>query len=174
MKLLDKKSAQFSEIYSDYYNAVFGAVYTRVGNPADAEDITHEVFLRFFENMDLIENNRRWLFGTLRNVILEHYRTRKPDVNIDDVFQDLALTFVNGFRDIRIIIKDAIESDDNFKDEHDRIIFDLVAVQNCTYETAGKELGYTRNQVKYRYFQIVKNITAYLKQKGIASIEDLL
>ncbi len=174
MKLLDKKSAQFSEIYSDYYSPVFGAVYTKVGNANDAEDITHEIFARFFENMDSIENYRKWLFGAMRNVVLEYYRVKKPDYNIDDVFQDVALTFVNGFRDTRIIINEAFESDENFKDEADRIIFDMIAIQNTTYETAGKRLGFTRNQVKYRYFQMVNRITEYLKQKGIKSLEDLL
>lgn len=174
MKLLDKRSARFSEIYSDHYTAVFGAVYTKVENPADAEDITQEIFTRFFENMEEIENNRKWLFGTLRNVVLEYFRSKNPDIDIDNVFYDAALTFVNGFRDLRIIINEAIESDENFKDEIDRIIFDLVAIRNYTYEEAGKELGFTRNQVKYRYFNIVKNITIYLKQKGISSLEDLL
>lgn len=174
MNLLDKKSSRFSELYSDYYPVVFATIRTKVDNITDAEDITNEVFMRFFENMDEVEDNRKWIFATLRNVVYEYYRKNKPSYDIDTIFQDATLTFVNGFRDTRIIIDDALDNNENYGDEIDRLIFDMIAIQNFTYAQTGKQLGFTRNQVKYRYSLIVKRITEYLGQKGIKSLEDLL
>ena len=175
MAVLERTITEFSEVYSNYYSVVYSAVYTKVGNSEDTEDITQEVFIRYYKKMDEIENSRKWLYGALKLVVLEYYRKKKPaDFDIDEVFSDIALTFVNGFRDTRIIINEAIEEMDNYKDDIDRIIFDLIAVQNFTYKNAGKQLGLTRIQVRYRYGLIVRSIKDSLRKKGIKSLEELL
>lgn len=124
--------------------------------------------------MEEVYNIRAWLFGTIRYVLSEYYRKQKnmpEDLAEAEAGYDIALTFVNGFRDTRIIIDEAIAE---INDERDRNIFDLVAIQNYTYEQAGKELGLTKRQIKYRYGLIVKDVIIFLNKKGIKNIEDLL
>lgn len=110
----------------------------------------------------------------MKNVLYEHYRKVKnmPDELAEaEAMSDVSLTFVNGFRDTRIIIDHAVAA---ITDTTDRSIFDLVAVQNYTYEETGELLGVSRRQVKYRYGLIVRQVLEYLHQKGIRNIEDLL
>lgn len=171
---MSRKRDNFTEDHKRYYPLVFSAVYTKVGNIDDANDICQEVFIRFFEKYDEVQNSRKWLFGTLRHVVFEYYRKKKGDVNIDDVFTDISLTFVNGMRDIRIIISEAIENMDNFNDEDERTLFDLIAVQNYSYSETAKMMGMTKRMVQYRYKRIVDNILDYLKARGIKDFEDLL
>lgn len=168
------KNRKFAESYNDLYPVVFGAVYSKVGNAEDAQDICQELFVRFYEKLETIENHRKWLYGALRLEVMNYYRKRKPDADIDGVFADVGLTFVNGFRDARIIISEALEYDENFEDERERALFDLIAVQNYSYEEAGVQLGWSKRQVRYRYGLIVDRIIAYLQTKGIKSLEDLL
>ena len=94
--------------------------------------------------------------------------------DVEDVLDDAAMTFVNGFRDVRIIIKDAIESMENFGGERDRALFDLVAVNGFTYEEAGAQLGMSVRQARYRYGLAVERILDFLAKKGIKNLEDLL
>lgn len=173
---MQSKRNRLTEIYSDYYPIVYSTIHTKVGNRDDAQDICQEVFIRLFERLDDVDNVRRWLFSALKLVVLEHFRKKKnkDELNVDDVFQDVSLTFVNGFRDARIIINEAIENIDNFSDNKERIIFDLIAVNNFTYQMAAEQLGMTRRQIEYRYGQIVDRIIKYLHSKGIKNIEDLL
>ncbi|HNV46328.1 MAG TPA: sigma-70 family RNA polymerase sigma factor [Spirochaetota bacterium] len=169
------KNREFAEAYNDLYPVVFGAVYSKVGNPEDAQDICQELFVKLYEKLETIENRRKWLYGALRLEVMAYYRKKKPDgVDIDEVFADVGLTFVNGFRDARIVISGAIEHDENFEDERERALFDLVAVQNYSYEQAGMQLGMSKRQVRYRYGLIVERILAYLQKQGIKSLEDLL
>lgn len=173
-KPFNQKDADFTDAYSRYYAVVFGSLYSRTSNFDVAEDLTQEVFIRFYSKMETAVNQRGWLLVTVRNVLFEHYRKveNMPDTLAGaDVFNDVSLTFVNGFRDIRLIIDEAIKALDA---QTDRILFDLVAVQNYTYEEAGTELGLTRRQVKYRYGLIVRSIIEYFNRKGIHKIEDLL
>jgi RNA polymerase sigma-70 factor (ECF subfamily) len=169
------RNRAFAEAYADYYPLVFGAVHSRVGNIEDAEDICQELFIAMYNKLETIENPRKWLYGALKLEVMAYYRKKKPGaVDIDEVFDDVGLTFVNGFRDTRIMIQDAIESMDNFRDETDRILFDLIAVQNYTYEEAGAQVGLAKRQVRYRYGLIVDRMIDYFRKKGINSLEELL
>lgn len=176
MALTEKdKRKVFTEIYSVNYPIVFSAVYVRVGNRDDAKDIAQEVFIRLYQKFEEVENIPRWLFSALKLVVLEYYRRKgRNDVNVDDALNDVAMTFVNGFRDTRIVIKEAIENMGNFIDENEKAIFDLVAVHNFSYRETARELGITRRQVEYRYTQMVERIVKYLAAKGIQSLEELL
>jgi RNA polymerase sigma factor (sigma-70 family) len=173
-KPFNQKDADFTDAYGSYYAIVFGSLYSRTADFHAAEDLTQEVFIRFYSKMDRAVNHRAWLLTAVKHVLFEHYRRVKnspDDIAKAEAFNDVSLTFVNGFRDTRIIIDKAMES---INDETDQTIFDLVAVQNYTYEETGKELGLTKRQVKYRYGLIVRSVLEYLNKHGIHKIEDLL
>jgi len=173
MPLIEKQKLKFTEAYADYYQVVYGTIYSKISNPDDTDDLTQEVFMHFYSRMGEVENTRAWLFGTINNVLMNYYRRKKKfstDEDIENYLGDVSLTFVNGFRDTRIIIDEAVGR----LAEPDRILFDLVAVQNLTYELAGQHLGFSKRQAEYRYSLIVKNIRGFLNERGITNIEELL
>ncbi len=69
--------AAFEAIVEANQSAVFGYLRARLYQPNDAEDMTQEVFLRFyltrakFDSTNLI---RPWLLGIARNLLKEHAR----------------------------------------------------------------------------------------------------
>jgi RNA polymerase sigma-70 factor (ECF subfamily) len=175
MAPFDQKNRKFTEVYSDLYPLVYSITYSRIGNIEDVKDICHEVFIRFFDKYAEVQNPRKWILGTLRNTVMEFYRkNRRDEIDIDELFNDIGLTFVNGFRDTRLIIEEALESDANFTDGRERVLFDLVAVHNFTYKEVGKHLGLTERQVRYKYSELTHRIVHYLIKKGVRNIEDLL
>ncbi|HNV48562.1 MAG TPA: sigma-70 family RNA polymerase sigma factor [Spirochaetota bacterium] len=172
--MLAKLRDRFTETHSQYYPLVFSAVHTKVDNVDDAHDICQEVFIKLYEKFDSVENPRKWLYGALRLAVFEYYRRRDPGTDIDDVFNDVSLTFVNGFRDARIVIAEAMEDMVHFDGEEDKTLFDLIAVHNFSYSQTAKQLGLTKRMVEYRYRRIVESILDALKKKGVGHIEDLL
>ena len=92
--------------------------------------------------------------------------------NIDNIMEDVALTFVNGFRDTRIIISEVLEN--VLSDEEERNLFELIAFHNYSYSETAALLGLTKRKVDYKYNKIAAKISAALKEKGISQIEDLL
>ncbi len=170
-----KKNREFAESYKDYYPIVFSAIYTKTGNIDDTEDLCQEIFSRFYEKLEKIENKRKWINGAIRLELLAYYRDKKrKEVDIDEFFQDVTMTYVNGFRDARIIIKDALDNLEEVCEEHERILFDLIAIRNFTYEDAGTQVGFSKRQVRYIYNQTTKKITDYLYSKGLKSLDELL
>lgn len=174
MALIDKKTRRFIEAYSDFYPVVYSAVFAHVQDPDDAKDICQEIFTRFYDKYDEVENHRGWLFGAARYVILEHFRKNRRKVDIDTVLDDENTGFVNGFRETRLVLKEALENPDNFSDERERILFELVAVHDFTYRDAGRQLGLSERQVRYRYGIITERILRYLGVRGIKRLDDLL
>ena len=176
--LLSKKEREFRRSYSDYYAAVLGALYRRVGNMEDAEDICHELFVSYYHKFDEVRDPRSWLFGAMKFSISNYYRKKSGEdrahVDIDNMEDDINLAFENGARDMRIIINEAIGNDGNYRDEKDRLLFDLIAINGYTYDEAARQLGLTRRQAFYRYQQVTRRIVDYLGRRGISRIEDLL
>jgi RNA polymerase sigma-70 factor, ECF subfamily len=168
----NNKKDKFTELFDEYYHMVFNAVYPKIGNTHDTEDICQEVFIALFNNLDNIDSVKKWLFGTLRNVVYKFYRNRKQVINIDDIFQDISLTFVNGFRDARLLITAAIE--DEINNVEDRQIIEMIAYHNYSYSHVAKLTGHTKRIIQYRYTQLVKRILENLNKRGIKNIEDLL
>ena len=52
-----------------------------------------------------MENPRKWLYGALRLEVFSYFK-KKDDkhINIDEVFNDVGLTFINAMRDVRILL----------------------------------------------------------------------
>ena len=64
--------------YEAQYDKIYRYCYYKVNNPAVAEDITQETFLRFLENSTYKENGKKlnYLYTIARNLCIDEYRKR--------------------------------------------------------------------------------------------------
>jgi RNA polymerase sigma-70 factor (ECF subfamily) len=75
--------AAFGLLYERHLDAIFRYVYFRVGNSAEAEDLTEDVFVNAWEGLSGFERGGRgsflaWLYRIAHNRIIDHYRKRQP------------------------------------------------------------------------------------------------
>jgi RNA polymerase sigma-70 factor (ECF subfamily) len=59
----------------------------RVNNEADADDILQEVFVKVHSSIDRLRDSTKlhsWLYQITRNAIIDYYRSRKPELSIDE------------------------------------------------------------------------------------------
>ena len=71
----DKKA--FAALVELYQQTVYGYLRARLIEPADAEDLTQEVFLRLYLGREKLSRARAvgsWLVGIARNVLREHVK----------------------------------------------------------------------------------------------------
>ena len=169
---------RFRKSYTEYYPIVFSILNNKVRSQEDAEDICHEVFIRFFNNFDTVENPKAWLRKTINFEISNFYQKKsniqKDTEPINGVSEDENLGYENGFRDARIILSEALEDESNFENEQEKIIFDLIAIYNFTYKETGKYLNISKWQAEYTFKKIESRIISFLKDKGIQKVEDMV
>ena len=67
----------FSEIYDAYFRRVYAFTLKRVGDPAEAEDLTQETFVQLYRSLKSYEGRSSlltWTFGIAHNVCSRYFR----------------------------------------------------------------------------------------------------
>jgi|SRR5579862_1636929 len=88
--------ARFSELTMEHMPALYSAALRMTRNPADAEDLVQETFLKAYRSFDRFEagtNLKAWLYKILTNTFINSYRAakRRPEkADVEDV-EDLYL-----------------------------------------------------------------------------------
>lgn len=84
-----KEPGAFGHLYDRYYARVYRYIYHRLGNTADAEDITALVFMKALEALPSYQPGRNgfapWLFRITRNAVVDHYRRQRKQYSIDEL-----------------------------------------------------------------------------------------
>lgn len=83
----------FSALYDHYLPKIYRFIFLKVSSQAEAEDLTHEVFLSAWQN---IHNYRyegfpfsSWLYQIAKNATIDFYRTSKKHIQIENVNEEL-------------------------------------------------------------------------------------
>lgn len=83
--------ARFAELTMPYMSALYAAALRMTRNPADAEDLVQETYLRAYRGFEGFRegtNLKAWLYKILTNTYINAYRAKKrrPDqVDLDEV-----------------------------------------------------------------------------------------
>jgi len=170
-----ERTRRYTEDFTAHYSALFSAVHSRIGNFQEAEDICQEVFLRLYRKYDEVEDPRRWLYGAMRIVMLDYFKAKgRSDIDVDSILDDASLAYVNGFRDTRLLLQEAMEAIYTDEGEREWVLFNLIAIHGFSLVQAGRHLKISYKQVRYGYEKAMKKLLAHLNARGIRSLEDLL
>jgi RNA polymerase sigma-70 factor, ECF subfamily len=88
--------AQFSELAMEHMPALYTAALRMTRNPADAEDLVQETFLKAYRSFDKFQegtNLKAWLYRILTNTFINSYRAakRRPEKADVEEVEDLYL-----------------------------------------------------------------------------------
>lgn len=87
----DGDATAFAGLFAACAPAVLRYGYARSRNPADAEDLLQQTFLRVVEALPRYEDRglpfRAWLFRICRSVAIDAHRRRRPHVPLDDAIE---------------------------------------------------------------------------------------
>jgi RNA polymerase sigma-70 factor (ECF subfamily) len=80
----------FHDLYASYAPEVYRFAFWLAGDPAEAEDVTSETFVRAWGHLGAIrtETLKAYLLQIARNVYLERMRKRRPQVSLADAYPD--------------------------------------------------------------------------------------
>jgi RNA polymerase sigma-70 factor (ECF subfamily) len=86
--ILDGSRQHFDELYGSYFPRVYRFAMKRLGDSAEAEDVTQEVFETIFKALPSYRGDSSllvWIFGITRNKVNRRFRGARPRIeSIED------------------------------------------------------------------------------------------
>jgi RNA polymerase sigma-70 factor (ECF subfamily) len=83
-----RDQAAFAKLYDQFLGPVYRYVFYRLGNRADAEDVSEQVFLQAWAAIDRFRWQGKpflaWLYALARNLVVDWRRREKPAQSLDD------------------------------------------------------------------------------------------
>lgn len=157
------KSSAFFNIYEKYKNLVYYQAYLILNNKEDAEDISQNVFLKFMNNVDNMDNdsNIKQLLSTIsKNEAIDLYRKKSKNntISIDDVLINTMESKDNKESDIYVIstLNYVLE-----KSEAQIMTFKIVF--DYSFKEIAEEFNLSIGKVQATYYSCLKKLKAYYK-----------
>jgi RNA polymerase sigma-70 factor (ECF subfamily) len=99
------EASAFGLLYDKYQPSIFRFIFLKVSQREEAEDLTHQVFLSAWQNIEAFQDQglplSSWLYKIARNKVIDHYRTRKPVISLDNTPDEkLAIATESSLREI--------------------------------------------------------------------------
>ncbi|MBA4421405.1 MAG: hypothetical protein C0391_09680 [Anaerolinea sp.] len=79
----------FAGLYELYVERIYRYTRSRLGDDQTAEDLTSQVFLNVWQNLDRYQQRgipfRAWLFRIAHNSVVDHYRLQKDTASFEEI-----------------------------------------------------------------------------------------
>ncbi|MCB0254306.1 MAG: RNA polymerase sigma factor SigZ [Anaerolineae bacterium] len=76
-------------VWSDFSQRLGALIRSKVADPADADDILQDVFLKVHLRLDTLQDESRlapWLYQITRNAITDYYRGRRQTIELQESY----------------------------------------------------------------------------------------
>lgn len=157
----DETKEQFLAVYDQYADDIFRFCTLKVSKRPVAEDITQEVFMRFWQQLrqgNEIENERAFLYTVARNLVTDWYR-RKKEQSLDAMTEGGFEFASDDHRSIeeRAQVREALEVVSGL-DELSREALTLRFVDGLSPKDIADINGETANAVSVRINRALKKV----------------
>jgi len=117
----------FWKIYDLYIEKIYNFIYLKTYDKSIAEDLTSEVFFKAFEKINQYKSQQwaqfsSWLYKIAYNKIVDYYKSKKEEVQIDNVFDLSDDSDLLSDIDNKTKVKEVYDFINTLKAEHKEII----------------------------------------------------
>lgn len=162
-----RDKAAFATIYDNYVGRVYKYVYYRVSERTDAESITQEVFLHAWKAIDRYKKRTgtafwAWLVVIARNLVIEHYKSRKH-VSLEEAVsisqaEDANPEAITEANFDRGYVRDAISK---LKGDKRKVII-LRFIEGFSYREIAEAMNKTEGAIRVIQFRALKDLKRVL------------
>ncbi|TAN33615.1 RNA polymerase sigma factor [Patescibacteria group bacterium] len=161
---------QFGLLYDKYAKKIYDFVYFKTWHKETAEDIVSQVFMKGLESVKKFDPDKgtfsAWLYAIARNTVIDYYRVKKADVNIEDVW-DLGLPA--GKAGEHVDLDSAIDARDTLEkvkkylgklEPTQREIVIMRVWQEMPYEEIAEALGKSAESCRMSFSRVMAKLRA--------------
>ncbi|MBN2198160.1 sigma-70 family RNA polymerase sigma factor [Candidatus Wolfebacteria bacterium] len=155
----------FGLLYDRYQPQIYRFILIKVGHREEAEDLTHQVFLKSWQNISSYKFQgfpfSSWLYSVARNQVVDYYRTKKKTLVIEEItelkIEDSYLKDIDKEFDIERIKKAIFQ----LKDEYQDIII-LRFIEDLSPKEIALIINKSEGAVKLLQHRAIKNLKKIL------------
>jgi len=172
---IDGDSEAFEALYLQYMEKIYRYIFFRVGDEAQAEDMTEEVFVKAWEALPKYKLGEHpfssWLYRIAHNLLVDHYRRKNPStISTDDLarFSDptqLPERIVGRKQEHEALAKSIMQLD---KLEQQVVL--LRFVEGLSHREIGSMIGKSASASRVIQHRALKTLHALLSRRGFANV----
>ncbi len=127
----------FDEFYRRMVEKAYGYYLRRLGSAAEAEDLTHQLFLKMYENLSQYSPSdtpfEAWFFKVARNLLIDYYR-KKSSCTETPLYENITYLDPVSAIDEKITVADALASlPENYREIIYLSFFDRLSTKEIAY-----------------------------------------
>jgi RNA polymerase sigma-70 factor (ECF subfamily) len=160
-------TANFTLLYRQYITQVYRYIISRVGNQADAEDLTSEVFLAAYEGINRFDGQGSfpaWLFTIARNKIVDSYRKNRPLVSLEGLPEQVAEEVDPLIRLSQEALIDRLAQILPTMTDEQRSILQLRFAAELTHAQIAEVMGKSEGAIKMTYSRLMRQLEEKLER----------
>jgi len=161
----DKKSDEFQrELYQLHYRRIYNTCLRIIGNPLDAEESMHDVFLKLFENIDQLQNEGAfysWSQSVAIRTSIDKVRKKHP---VFETIDNLSVADEEPGEEPEFSIE-TIKCGLNKLPDGYRIVLSMRLFEECEFEEIAKALQIKESTVRSQYIRGRDKLAKMLKTK---------
>lgn len=155
------KEEDFTELYQKYKDLVYGVSFSILKNREDSEEIVQTIFTKIYklEKEKLPkESEASWLYSFSKNASLNFLRTKKEDLNIDEIY------YIASECDElnEIIQKDTFNKIISRLNKEEQEIVSLKILSNLSFKEISQILNMPIGTVQWKYYKSLHTLKTLL------------
>jgi len=158
----------FGLLYDFYMPRIYRFILFKVGRREEAEDLTHQTFLKAWENIERYESRgypfSSWLYRIARNNVIDEHRRFVPKLSIEDIPQDLLVK--DELQEAQVDAKmelDALLVAIGKLKEIEQEVLVMRFVDDLTHLEVAKTIGKSEGATKVIQHRALKNLKIILE-----------
>ena len=161
----DKKTTTFQrELYQLHYRRIYNICLRIIGNPMDAEEAMHDVFLKLFDNIDNLQDEKAfysWSQSIAVRTSIDRVRKFKP---VFEELDNLLVTDDESDEEVELSVESIKQELSNLPDGY-RIIVSMRLFEECEFEEIAQTLQIKESTVRSQYIRGRDKLANMLKSK---------
>lgn len=155
-------SGDFGILYDRYIDKIYNFIYLKTYDKEVSEDLTSDTFFKVLNKIDLIDTSweytfNSWIFKIAYNNVIDFYKTKKEELNIEDLYDLWTHDDIWKSIDDKDKVKEVFEYIKGLKQEH-RDILIMRLWENLSYKEISEITWKSVDNCKQIFSRNMKNI----------------
>ncbi|KEZ50905.1 RNA polymerase sigma factor [Metabacillus indicus] len=166
----DARETEIEEWYSQYHQTIFKYILMMTKDYQQAEDLTHETFLKAFRQHHSFRQDsspKTWLFRIAHNVTVDDARKKKPVRLVMELFRQKKDTSLlpEHFVEMKENSKELYQALEMLKDSHREVII-IRKIKGFSISETSEILGWSETKVKSTLSRAIHALEKTLIKEG--------